>query len=425
MDPVSAAQFLTIKDSLARRGTSIEAAYAPDGRIEYMYLVDRLLTRTGNLDQLQAVLPNLRPVDDDQQPGVSDLLELTIADVRIGDGEAGSMTVPEVLDFMDERIDNDPGPDGGEPMVSPVHVVHITKACPAGEPEVPSGYPTDPWPTPNPAGGGNGVKIGISDNGIQGTATAAHPWLANVGGEVEPPGPILPSGLQRLRWCAGHGTFGAGVTACMAPEATVYVNDHFTESAAEDEAVIIRKLEELIRDQSPNLICLPAGTYTRKGWDSLGFSDFQARHPNIPLIASAGNESTRRKFYPAAFSWVVGVGALSTDQRHRAWFSNYGSWVDVYALGEGIVNAYAVGEYTYQEPPKQPAKQIFYGMAQWEGTSFSAPLVAGLIAAEMARTPGSTAYEAVEAVLNTAQAQAISGVGPVLYPPHTPTFPGP
>jgi subtilisin family serine protease len=88
--------------------------------------------------------------------------------------------------------------------------------------------------------------------------------------------------------------------------------------------------------------------------------------------------------------------------------------VDVYALGEGLVNAYATGEYTYQEPPKRPAKQDFAGMARWDGTSFSAPLVAGLIAAEISRT-GAPASVAKDAVLATAQ--DIPGVGPALFPP--------
>ncbi len=47
---------------------------------------------------------------------------------------------------------------------------------------------------------------------------------------------------------AGHGTFAAGVAKCAAPEAAVYVNNHFTESEGEAEDVIIQKLDQLITD---------------------------------------------------------------------------------------------------------------------------------------------------------------------------------
>ena len=112
----------------------------------------------------------------------------------------------------------------------------------------------------------------------------------------------------------------------------------------------------------------------------------------------------------------VGVGALGTDQQHRAWFSNYGNWVDVYALGEGIVNAYATGVYTYQEPPKPPAKQTSRGWLG--GTAHRSPRhwSPGLSREQMAQS-GITAAVAAQALLNKAQAQAIPGVGPALFPP--------
>jgi subtilisin family serine protease len=185
-------------------------------------------------------------------------------------------------------------------------------------------------------------------------------------------------------------------------------------SGGEREWVIVQKLMELIaRDPAPQVVNLSAGTYTRNGWALLSFSAFD--HGGITLTAAAGNDATDRKFFPAAFDWAVSVGALGADRHNRAWFSNYGDWVDVYTPGEGLVNAFATGEYTYHEPPKRPARQIFDGRARWSGTSFAAPLVAGLIAAQMS-ADGVSAADATQAVLAQARAQAIPGTGPVLLP---------
>lgn len=196
----------------------------------------------------------------------------------------------------------------------------------------------------------------------------------------------------------------------------VAIVDHFSASGADAELedVMIAKLEELVgRTPAPDVVNLSAGTYTRGNWSSLGFEAFQRAHPDVVLVAAAGNDATDRPFYPAAYDWVVSVGALGPDLAHRAWFSNYGDWVRVYAPGEGHVNAYATGEYTYREPPKMPAVQNFSGMARWDGTSFAAPLVAGLIAARMART-GESAQDAKAAVL--ASAREVDGVGMALFP---------
>lgn len=421
MDPVFDAQFRIIKDAFAREGVRIEVAYTPRGEVDYVYRAGRLLARNdeGALDRLGRILPGIRRAHAREQPA-GDLVVLSIEDL-----ERGHSTVPETLDRVDAELGaGNPAlrPDG-VPLVAPEHVLHIARLCSAIEPEVPSGDPAGPWPPPVPAGQPKSpALIGVCDTGLlESLDFDLVPWLRGVTGEPDPLGPVLPDRPDRQRHIpafTGHGTFVAGVARCLAPEADVIVADHFSVSGAELESRIVDKIDQLV-GRSANVINVSAGTYTRNNWTPLGFEDFHRRHPGVTLVAAAGNDTTDRKFYPAAFDWAVSVGALAADQQHRAWFSNFGDSVDVYALGEGVVNAYATGLYTYQEPPKRPALQTFGGLARWDGTSFSAPLVAGIIAARMMRT-GDSAPDATRAVLSAAAAQAIQGVGPALFPGDVP-----
>ncbi len=329
--------------------------------------------------------------------------------------EGGRLPVPEALHRLADSREFDDGP----PPFSPHHIFHITRTCPAVEPERPCGDDTAPWPPicsheANECPRQEAVRIGVSDTGLL-DDIGAFGWLVGVRGEPDSLAVGAPGGPPRIPEYTGHGTFIAGVARSMAPESKIFVNNHFSSSGGELESVMIGKLFELARTFDPEIINLSAGTNTWQNWGPLGLDAFHATYPAVTLVAAAGNDSSDRPFYPAALDWVVGVGALAADQAHRAWFSNYGDWVDVYAVGEGMVNAYAVGEYTYQEPPKRPSKQNFDGMARWDGTSFSAPLVAGLIADRMRRT-GETSKEAADALLAAAQAAPLQGVGPSLYP---------
>ena len=237
---------------------------------------------------------------------------------------------------------------------------------------------------------------------IRGLDPATYPWLDGITGAWDELPPPDPDGNPVIGQYDGHGTFIAGVARSIAPAADVIVTDHMTASGGELETVFCDKLTDmLLNGPVPDVLCISAGTYTSDDRPSIAFEAFYedvlSTFPDVVLIASAGNDGLTRPLWPAAFDWAVGVGALGADEKNLAWFSNFGPWVDVYALGEGLINAFPTGSYSYLEPPKRPAVQTFTGMARWDGTSFSAPLVAGLVAERMQRT-GERAPAAVAAL---------------------------
>lgn len=444
MDQIFDSQFLAMRAAFARDGVTVEIAYSPNGQPDYMYQTGRLLVDVGRypeiIDRIGRLLPGIVPAGQREQPISADLRVLSIEEL-----DNGYLSVPDALRLLDAELAEyfRQGGKGNEDEqrrrtagdyspATPVHVLHLAgRICPATEPEVPScccpaagdcppDLPCGPCPAQAPGSAGAGVLIGICDTGLL-ASSAGVPWLANVTGVDDPLGPLLasvppnPPGLHAIPHYTGHGTFVAGVASCQAPGADIYVYGDIVAGGGVLETTIVNKLTALLAALGLSLVNLSAGGYTRHDFLPLSFTALDLG--GVTLVAAAGNDSTHRKFWPAAFPWVVGVGALGADQRNRAWFSNHGDWVNVYAPGEGLVNAFATGVYTYQEPPKRPARQIFGGMARWSGTSFAAPLVAGLVAAQMTNA-GVSAADATAAVLGQAAQQAIPGVGPALYPWH-------
>ncbi len=394
MDKLEAQMRLAF-DGMAAMGITI-GAELNRGELDYLYEEGCLLVRDQYLDRVREVVGGGEVAD-----GLIDGVSLYSLD------GAGLGKVTAALPAIDRSL--------GTGIAAPNHVLSVAPGslCPACEPE-PVAPRTQVTPSPRSDDGGTGASICVVDTGLVTEATESHPWLAGVTGDEEKL-PANAVGRVTIPPYAGHGTFIAGVARCVAPGADVRVLNEFSVAGVTLESSLVLGLERAWC-YSPDIISLSAGGNTRGDLPPLGLSTLMDRYrqrKGTLIVAAAGNNGERRPFWPAAFTDVLAVGALDPSQRRRATWSGYGSWVDVYAPGTDLVNAFVSGTYTYTEPPLVGAVREFDGMARWSGTSFATPLVAGLVADRMSRT-GCGARQAAGEMLVLARECAIPGVGPVL-----------
>jgi subtilisin family serine protease len=394
------------------RRPEIKAARNESG-VDHLYVEGQILVRPEYLDRVLEILG---------QPSERDLLaneperlrRLTggVALVTLADPQP---TVAEALAEIDRQL--------GRGVATPDHVLTVAggygSVCPATEPE-PAYCDVEPYPSVRRDNGGAGVLVYLADTGLLDGADKAHDWLGGVqAADVDPLPPMLPGGVQPIPEYTGHGTFVAGVMRSMAPAAELVVSNAFSIAGSQLESDLVTRLEDELR-RGVDIFHLSIAARSRHDLPLIAFEQWLKRlnqSKGSICIAPAGNDGHRRPNWPGAFPGVIAVGALGSDWHGRASFTNFGGWVDVYAPGRDLVNAYATGTYTCHVAPYSGQPREFYGMAKWSGTSFSTPIVTGLIAARMSRT-GENAAQAAEALLAEARSQAIPGVGPVLLPRH-------
>jgi hypothetical protein len=118
-----------------------------------------------------------------------------------------------------------------------------------------------------------------------------------------------------------------------------------------------------------------------------------AHEQNVLIVAASGNSEQSEANYPAAYPSVISVGAVDARGEHLD-FSNYGTYLSLTAPGYFIEAASPGNQYV-----------------PISGTSASAPLVTGAIAATMSNGRGITmsASKAAEIVMNNADEAGIPG----------------
>lgn len=212
---------------------------------------------------------------------------------------------------------------------------------------------------------GAGIKVAVLDTGI-----SPHPDLSIAGGVniVQPGQPYSDN--------VGHGTAVAGVVAAtgnegmqfgIAPAVSLYavkISDQRTIMTSD----AIAGLEWCIQNNM-DVANLSYGSPFLNVSEQLAVQAVYGR--GIVMSAAAGNSgpNTTAIDYPAGFSETIAVAATN-EQNQVANFSNRGPGIDVSAPGEDIVTTTNTG-----------------GFASFNGTSFSAPNVSGIVALMLDNQP--------------------------------------
>ncbi len=186
-----------------------------------------------------------------------------------------------------------------------------------------------------------------------------------------------------------HGTFCAGVAAAgvngigvtgVAPEAELLL----LRTDATPTAIV--KAFDYARQEKVTAISISIGSYADYGGDLIDdgsdmIGDFTkavkaCRDAGIPVISAAGNGGLEGKpteyTFPGATEGVIGVGGLAANRSDEIWSgSSYNSapqwqFADVFAPAEGMAGCCNYDGKKYD--------------GGWKGTSFAAPIVAGMAA---------------------------------------------
>lgn len=277
---------------------------------------------------------------------------------------------------------------------------------------------TPPTFTPTDAGS---VVVALLDTGLSaeqrgdGWLTAAQP-----GSEADPLDDLPPDGL--LDFSAGHGTFAAGIVQQLAPQAQLEVQRVVDGTGFVDEVTLACELVTLVERQLGQgtkqlVVNVSLGAETLDDVPPLALEvaldvidDLQAEHGGeVLVVAAAGNEGHDRPCWPGAFDRVVAVSSVTEDGVGSDWASR-GSWVDVSAIGEGVLSTFVEGP---EDPALDPAPEDFppSAWAVWTGTSFTAPQVAGAVAF-IAQRDGTSLRLALQRLLR--DARRLPGYGRVV-----------
>ena len=252
--------------------------------------------------------------------------------------------------------------------------------CPATEPELPLGKGPVPAQTattecrPRHPGVGRRHRL-VPRRGEQ----SRDPWLDDDAMRSGATGDRDPDDIHPY---AGHGTFVGGHHPLPgAGDRRSRSRASCTNAGAVYESEIAGELNEAMTDRGPirDLISISAGMLHPQQRRAARLRDPRREpRPRRGRRASGGRRRRQRRTPTGRSTPPRTTGSSAWVRSTRTWrvadFSNFGDWVDVWAHGSNLVNAFPAGTYYVQGArPDAGRARDFTGLAQWSGTSFATP----------------------------------------------------
>ncbi|MER5832013.1 type VII secretion-associated serine protease mycosin [Streptomyces sp. NPDC002130] len=253
---------------------------------------------------------------------------------------------------------------------------------------------------------GKGMRVAVIDTGVDVT----NPQLTDAV-DVKSGRNLLPKNLKDddgnpiergkengTTDTVGHGTKVAGIIAArpakgtgfvgLAPDATIIPIQQNDAEGNGDVGTLTDAIRYAIRAGADVINISQDTTKPMTSTSDLKLAIDQALDQKIVVVASAGNDGLGgnvKETYPASYEGVLAVAA-SDRNNERASFSQSGEFVGVAAPGVDMISTVPKG-----------------GHCSDNGTSFSAPYVAGLAALIKAKHPDWTARQIVAQIEQTAE----------------------
>jgi hypothetical protein len=235
--------------------------------------------------------------------------------------------------------------------------------------------------------GKHAVRVAVIDTGIN----AKHPELKNkIVANINVMNP-MQKGAPDV-----HGTHVAGIIGAeknnglggygVNPNVKLISIDVFNRSFFTSDYIVAEGIMEAIEQKAQVINMSLGGAYSSP---ILEEAVKKALDANITIVAAAGNSGSDTLEYPASYEGVISVGATN-DKNELAFFSSYGTAVDVVAPGEGIYS---------------PVYDIDKGSSfmKLDGTSMASPMVAGTAALLLSKNPKLTPYQIQYLLTKTAK----------------------